>query len=520
MKAKDLKLFGIRSVVLTVVLGCAVAAFAQNAEVVATWRGGSITAEDVAYYCQMARYPYGDPVDTMRHSRLPEERKDAAYFVELVAKERAWEQHWAAKARSLCPDLETTVSRLARPLFVGCVVGAWRAQVLREFTTPPLDQVIEAGLRHRQRLEHEELREVRYIFRSTTATRTQDERRRVQEEMEKIYRLLVENRINFADAAKLYSEAPSSARGGKLGVISRKERYNPRFMDFVFSLPKDIISSPTLLHNGYYIAQVTQIYPAVRVTTETIRSDPDLQAQIQSLMRDDFVKNKIRNLLGSEQQTSVTDALLAERILERMTTPTECAKKELFFRERVLARTCFLDSHAEQFRPTEADARAYYTSNSKAMRKEGYLKYTRFFVPYGTSRYPTRNTALEALRQFRQLLEKQPGMRWEELQPEAQKLGVEITEQKEWAMASDEPKADDELVKITTGSLTSNILTKEGVAFYRLDGRRERPYVSFEECRDFCFEQARLAKAADALKQAIEDFAREQELKIVIPLPK
>lgn len=488
---------------------------------VAEWRGGVLTAEDIALYSQAVRYPYADPVDTMLSSTIEAERKDAATFVEQIARERAWEAAMAAQARELCPDLETTVSKLSQPMLWPCVVEHWQRQVAARFTTPPLEQIVAAGFRHRKAFERDEMRDVRYIFRSTTGTKTQAEREAVKKDMDEVYRLLEEKRIRFDDAARFYSQAPSSSNGGRVGVISRNVPYNRRFVDFAFSLPQDVISSPTLLHNGYYIVWVPHVYPEERLTTDAIERDPGLQERIIALMRGEFVSEEAARVVEKRfGKTTVTQELVALAVLEDMSTPTECEKKERFFRERVLARTCFLDTNLERFRPTEEDARAYYTTYSKAMRKGGYLKFTRFFVPYGTARYPTRRAALDALNKLRDFVIKHPTADMGGILAEARSLDAEVTQQTDWVMSSDEPKADDELVKITTGSLTNNIPTKEGVAFYRLDGRRERPQMEFDEVREMCLEQARNRKAWEAMQKAIEDFAREHELKILIPLPK
>lgn len=489
-------------------------------EVVASWAGGQLTSEEMAFYSQALQYPYRDPIETMRTSRDEAERRDAAYFVRLIAKERAWEHEYARRARELCPSMESTVTLLTKPVFNSCVAQMWQAKVAQEFTTPPLEKVVEAGLtKYRSRFERDELREVRYIFRSTTGTRTQEEREQVRREAEEVYRLLVEHRLRFDDAAKLYSEVPSSARGGRLGVISRRAGFNPRFMDFVFSLPKNEVSSPTLLHNGYYIAEVTQIYPEIRLTTDTITSSPIIQDQIRGLLREEFLASKLKDLVGPNvAQTSITDELVARAALEKMTTPTECEIKERFLRERILARTCFLDTNRERFRPTEDDARAYYTSYTQAMRKGGYLKFTRFFVPYGTARYPTRKAAQDTITSFRLELMNHPEWTLEQLRQEGAKFDVEVSQSEDWEMTTNEPKADDELVRITTGSMTSNVYTEKGVAFFRLDGRRERPRLTFDEVRDFCFEQARNRKAWEALQESVETYARQQGLKFHVPL--
>jgi hypothetical protein len=507
--------------VVTVAAATGAAASDLLATHVAQWRGGNLTAEDIALYSQAARYPYADPVETALHGSIEAERKDAATFVEQIARERSWEEAMAARARDLCPNLETTVSAISRPLLWPCVIAAWQTQVATHFTTPTLAEIVEAGFRHRKAFEREEMRDVRYIFRSTTGTKTQAEREAVKKEMEEIYRLLAEHRLRFDDAARFYSQAPSSTKGGRIGTISRHVPYNRKFVDFAFSLPEDVISSPTLLHNGYYIVWVAHVYPEQRLTTETIERDPNLQKNIIALMRAEQLNEEAQKLVAKHfGPTTVTQELLAGAILEEMTTPTHCEKKERFFRERVLARTCFLDTNLERFRPTEDDARAYYTTYSKAMRKGGYLKYTRFLVPYGTVRYPTRHTALDALNKLRDFALAHPEASLEQLRAEATELGGEVTQQADWAMSSDEPKADDELVKITTGSLTNNLPTESGVAFYRLDARREQPQLSFDEVRDMCLEQARNRKAWEALQKAIDDFAREHELRILIPLPK
>lgn len=487
------------------------------------WRSGSLTDEDISVYCRAMQYPYADPWATVRKSADPAERADAASFIEQVARERAWERATAARARESSPSLEANVRRISEELFDGCVAAVWRAQTAERYTTPSTERLVEAALARRSRFEREEWREVRYIFRSTTGTRNRQEREAIRRELENVRREIAEGRTSFSEAARLHSEAPSSARGGMLGVIPRSAPFNPKFMEFVFSLPEGALSPPTLLHNGYYVVQVPHVYPAIRLTTETILGDARWQSELLAALRQEFVEEQARALVARHQSptTSVTANMLAKAALAEMTTPSECAKMELFLRERILARTWFLDAHLATFQPTEAEAREYYTSYSAAMREGGILKYTRFFVPYSTGRFPTRKAALEALERFRAaLVESPPGLSEEELQRQAQAHGVEITRTNDWVLATEEQRADDELIRLTTGSLTRTYLLDRGVAFYRLDGRREKPRLTFDEVREFCLWQARNIKAWRALEQAIHRYAEEQHLRILVPLPR
>jgi len=489
-------------------------------EIVAVWDHGSLTATEIAWYSQVVRYPYADPVATMRTSSDAAERKDAASFVEQIAKERAWEAFVAAEARQSSPSLEALAARFSHGVFNSCVAEKWRRHIAESFTTPTTEEILSSAFRMKDRFERPELREVQYIFRSTTGTTTQQERDRIRRELEEVRQEIITGKLSFAEAARLHSEAPSSAQGGKLGIVSKQDRYNKKFLDFIFSLKEDEISTPTLLHNGYYMALVKHVYPAFSITTESLMANPQLQSDVIAAMRSEYVAKKIAELgARNKETTAISEADIAKAALETMTTPTECAEKERFLRERILARTWFLDSQPHRYAATEFDARDYYTTYSNAMREGGTLKYTRFFVPYGTSRYPTRGKAKEALEHFRELVATSAPRNLAELKKLAEREGVEISQVQDWVLATEEEKADDELIKLHPGDLTKIYLVDKGVAFYRLDDRRERPKVTFEAARDFCMEQARNRKAWEFLQQSINEFAEKHHVRIVIPLP-
>lgn len=77
-------------------------------------------------------------------------------------------------------------------------------------------------------------------------------------EAKQIKQEIADGKINFADAAKKYSEGPSRRVGGDLGLIGRNGPMVPAFNDAAFALDKGQISDPIITPFGVHLIQVTE----------------------------------------------------------------------------------------------------------------------------------------------------------------------------------------------------------------------------------------------------------------------
>lgn len=77
-----------------------------------------------------------------------------------------------------------------------------------------------------------------------------------EETAEKIFKELEENTIDFGEAAKKYSNCPSSKKGGDLGFFG-KGKMVPAFEKVAFELDVDEVSEPVKTQFGWHIIKKT-----------------------------------------------------------------------------------------------------------------------------------------------------------------------------------------------------------------------------------------------------------------------
>lgn len=77
------------------------------------------------------------------------------------------------------------------------------------------------------------------------------------------------NGSHFEEVAKLYSEGPSSNRGGNLGFIKRGEVF-PEFEKILFSLPLGKVSDVVRTRAGYHVIKVVEERPGEEVSIDQV----------------------------------------------------------------------------------------------------------------------------------------------------------------------------------------------------------------------------------------------------------
>jgi parvulin-like peptidyl-prolyl isomerase len=129
--------------------------------------------------------------------------------------------------------------------------------------------------------------------------------------------------LDFADAAKKYSDDPGSKEvGGELGTFGKGEMV-AAFDDSVFSLAKDEISQPIKTEYGYHIIQVEAINAAHEQTLDEVKDEitSNLVQEAQGTLWDNWMTQAKAELnVTYKEGMEITTTTLAP--VDASTTPT------------------------------------------------------------------------------------------------------------------------------------------------------------------------------------------------------
>ncbi|MBZ4672080.1 peptidylprolyl isomerase [Deferribacterales bacterium Es71-Z0220] len=124
-------------------------------------------------------------------------------------------------------------------------------------------------------------------------TNNKDEKK-AEETINKIYKE-IKGGLDFAEAAKKYSEDGSAQQGGDLGYFSRGKMVQ-EFEDEAFKMNKDEISKPFKSRFGYHILKVTDKKPEKQLTYEEVKEDVKniiVSEKTKKLLDDIIEKNRL-----------------------------------------------------------------------------------------------------------------------------------------------------------------------------------------------------------------------------------
>ena len=117
----------------------------------------------------------------------------------------------------------------------------------------------------------------RHILRKVSANATPEQQASAKKKALEIYQKAIAPGADFAALARQFSEGPSQARGGDLGLFGRG-RMVPEFEDIAFTLKVNEIPKPIKTQFGWHVVQVTEkikagLIPYTKVK-EAIRKKP------------------------------------------------------------------------------------------------------------------------------------------------------------------------------------------------------------------------------------------------------
>jgi peptidyl-prolyl cis-trans isomerase C len=151
-----------------------------------------------------------------------------------------------------------------------------------------------------------------HILLKINSKNTPEQKVEIRKKLEGI-RTEIENKaITFADAAKKYSEDPTSAqKGGDLDFFVRGQMVK-LFEDAAFALNPGAISPVIDTPYGYHIIQVTAIKPAGKDTF--VESKPTIQTYLDEVARRKAVQKYVE---GLKQKASIETFMTADEFAKR-----------------------------------------------------------------------------------------------------------------------------------------------------------------------------------------------------------
>jgi peptidyl-prolyl cis-trans isomerase C len=125
------------------------------------------------------------------------------------------------------------------------------------------------------------------------------ERAAAREKLQALRAEIAAGRVDFADAAKRYSQCPSAPQGGDLGYIFRKGMLDETFAKAAFALKPGELSNVVETDSGVHLIRVTARKPGVPSTFEACVED------VREAFTDDF-RNELVARLRKQAQIQIT----------------------------------------------------------------------------------------------------------------------------------------------------------------------------------------------------------------------
>jgi parvulin-like peptidyl-prolyl isomerase len=94
-----------------------------------------------------------------------------------------------------------------------------------------------------------------------------------QQQLLNLRQELLGGKIDFAEAAKKYSQCETAPQGGDIGKFKRREEMDENFLRTAFSMKPGEISSPVRSEFGWHLIRVTERTPGQPVDFEKVKDD-------------------------------------------------------------------------------------------------------------------------------------------------------------------------------------------------------------------------------------------------------
>ncbi|MDB5390655.1 MAG: PpiC-type peptidyl-prolyl cis-trans isomerase, partial [Planctomycetaceae bacterium] len=160
----------------------------------------------------------------------------------------------------------------------------WHSYVRKTVTEDQIEQYFQS---HRAQFDGTELRASQIFL----AVESMADPKQVATGLAKLGKIRQEivNGMLFADAAKKYSDAPTGAKGGDVGLFKYQSPLSPQMKKVAFGLPKGELSQPFAGAKGVHLCVVTE-------RKEGNLSLEDVRTLVLETLSDELWAKKIKEL--------------------------------------------------------------------------------------------------------------------------------------------------------------------------------------------------------------------------------
>lgn len=464
-------------------------------EIVAKYKNGKVTEKELKLYFNYLGYPDSDPLKTFKTSTDNYTLQELRNVIDSIVSDIIWDNNFAPLATMKNYNLPEKQINLIDDTYNNCVFQNWSMSISDSLTTLTKSEIANVFSKYSQDFEFPEMREVSYIFKMTSDTLTMSEKNKIYEQIKNIHDEIRNKKIKFDEAARLYSEAPSAAQGGFIGLVRKDAKFNKNFMNLVFSTEDKQLSPVTLLHNGYYIIYIHSIIPEQKITEEKLFSSDEIQKQLLNYAKDDLIANKIKDAKNKFPETKDDYEAVFKLIKSQGYKYDDCEILKQLISNRLYARGYFYEKHKQDFEPTESEITDYYNQNPHEMYEEGQWKLTKFIVEVKGEKDSKVKSRVEAIEIMNKILDElKSGVDESIVEEKYRSYNLQILSTTGWVNGSNFAKADNELLQMKPSELTSVFYDKEGAFFFRLDDKRSLPKQSLEQKREYIVNNLRALK--------------------------
>ncbi len=500
------------AVALLMIAPCTTAAPpAPSTEVVATYSSGTVTVADTVAILQgegESRDPYTDILTTSDEAQ----REEAAFWLDRAIRDVVWARHWSAIARDAGTTVPADASQMADKLRGELALSTW----IRNQPAPPapgIEMETQQAAKIASEMSHPANRNVSYIFRQIDPNSSEQVAREAFDQLSELRTKIVAGQIPFTEAARRTSDAPSAARGGSIGPVTRDSGFNAPFMDLIFSTAAGEVSPVTKLRNGFYLVKIDSDTPEVKLSAEDVLSSPSLKARVN-----EAAKATIQmQMLAELQKRHKADSPEAAALADLKTSATVMAGIDQGA-ELVLQRGRAMAFHHARREDsltsaTEKEIEDYYEQMKAGYVEEGLFKLTRFVVPVRNGSVSNQLEAQKIANQALELLKN--GATPEQVREKLPSQAFVWEPNDKWLQSSTVGPADMELLKIKIGDYSTVHETKEGAVFFHLNDRRTPPTIPLEKVRNDITRKLTSAKRRQKMFDDHDTLLKALDLKMV-----
>ena len=228
--------------------------------VVATCRYGKVTARDLYLFLVLTRSKISPYIlEVFDKTKSPSEKEELAKQIRRAIEDYVFVNHIVPRLVAGEPfneidEARAQVTALEAYRFV-YVANLERSKI--KLTDADRVKYLQE---HRTEIAQPERWRVRYIFMRSEETDPLDKQDEVQKRMEDLRRDILRGKIDFPEAARKFSEAPSAAQGGEVPPFKRGEFFY-YLEDAVSRLQPGELSEVIRGPHGFYLVQLIEVLP-------------------------------------------------------------------------------------------------------------------------------------------------------------------------------------------------------------------------------------------------------------------